>query len=170
MVTGDLNLLTGQLTNIDLSLASTKPDKSNKTVRKNSQDLLRARTLYQSMTQNLIGVDMVFVEIPVGSQTARAMASYGMCIGILASIDIPMIQVTPTEVKVAATGNRTATKNEMIKWATSAYPDVGWITRKHKGKQELVSKNEHLADALAAIYAGVKTDEFRQARSIISMT
>lgn len=66
-------------------------------------------------------VNMVVVEVPVGSQSARSMASYGICIGILASITKPMIQVTPTEVKMATVGSKTASKQDMIDWATSAY-------------------------------------------------
>ena len=83
----------------------------NKTVRKNSDDLNRARKHSEILKEILKDVDIVMVEIPVGSQTARAMASYGICIGILSQIETAMIQVTPTEVKVAATGNKTATKD-----------------------------------------------------------
>jgi hypothetical protein len=126
-----------------------------------SLDLKRAEVLYTNLHEALRGVDLVCVEIPVGSQSARAMASYGMCIGIIASIKQPLIQVTPTEVKQAATRSKTATKAEMIKWATDTYPDAPWLTVRRKGALEYVAKNEHLADALAAIHAGVKTDQFK---------
>jgi Holliday junction resolvasome RuvABC endonuclease subunit len=105
--------------------------------------------------------DIICVEIPVGSQSARAMASYGICIGVLASINKPMIQVTPTEVKVAATGNKSATKREMIIWAFSQNSSLKWLTRTTNGDNILIDKNEHMADAMAAIKAGISTDEFK---------
>ena len=101
----------------------------------------------------------MFVEVPVGSQSARAMASYGVCIGLLAALsDKPLIEVTPTEVKLAAVGSKTASKQEMISWASDLYPHLNWI--KSRGKSELADKNEHIADAIGAIHAGILTDEF----------
>lgn len=101
------------------------------------------------------------VEIPVGSQSARSMASYGICIGVVASIDKPLIQVTPAEVKLVATGSKTASKDDMIKWATEMYPEGQWLTTNKKGVVSFVNKNEHMADAIAAMHAGVKTDQFK---------
>jgi Holliday junction resolvasome RuvABC endonuclease subunit len=167
MVKGNLDLTTGILTDVELLLQSTSPDSTNKTVRKNSQDLMRARELSSVLMEYMAGVEMVFVEIPVGSQSARAMASYGMCIGVLSHLSNPMIQVTPTEVKVAATGLKTASKQQMIDWATGTYPNANWITKKVKNTVSFTNANEHLADALAAIHAGVRTDEFKQARALL---
>lgn len=156
MVKGRLDLDTGQLDIWAMQLS--QPDKSSqKTVRKNSQDLEAARYHFGYIGAFLEDADLIFVEIPVGSQSARAMASYGMCIGLIASITKPLIQVTPAEVKRAATGNKTATKQEMIDWAVSTYPNAPWL--KHAGK--ITGKNEHLADSIAAIHAGVKTDVFK---------
>ncbi len=163
MVKGLLDLNDGVLHKLNMELAKTAPLKGKKKVRKNSEDLGRARILYNAMTAFLKGVDMVFIEIPVGSQTARAMCSYGVCIGIIASIGIPMIQVTPAEVKIVATGDKTASKADMIDWATNSYPKADWLVRKVNGEPVLTNANEHLADALAAVYAGVRTDEFQQA-------
>ncbi len=168
MVKGVLNLMSGTFTISKMEIQETAADSRNKAVRKNTQDLHRARLITQAMNSFLIGVDMVFVEIPVGSQTARAMTSYGICIGVLSSVTCSMIQVTPSEVKVAATGNKVATKAEMITWATGRYPDADWLTKKQKGVLSFIDKNEHLADALAAIHAGVKTDEFNQARTMLN--
>jgi Holliday junction resolvasome RuvABC endonuclease subunit len=129
---------------------------------KNSDDIERARKLHEGLHNFIQDADLVIVEVPVGSQSARAMASYGICIGIIASIDKPLIQVTPTEVKLAACGKKTASKAEMIDWATNQFPEANWIKHKSKGEWVLGNKNEHLADAVAAIVAGVKTDTFQQ--------
>ena len=90
------------------------------------------------------------------------MASYGICIGLLASlVDKPMIQVTPLEVKLCSVGTKTATKREMINWAFSQNNSLNWLTRVENGDNILIDKNEHMADAMAAIKAGVSTNEFK---------
>jgi Holliday junction resolvasome RuvABC endonuclease subunit len=160
---GILNLDTGEFDLQCIEVVDTASSKT-KQVRKNSDDLERARKIQKQLIEMLPGADLVCVEIPVGSQSARAMASYGMCIGILASINIPMIQLTATELKLAATGNKNATKKDMIDWATSTYPDTMWYSKKVKGQRSFTNKNEHVADATAAIHAGVKTDEFKLMR------
>ncbi len=168
MAKGLLDLETGILEVQALLLQETLPDNKNKkTVRKNSDDLCRTRLLYRAMAGFLEDIDMVFVEIPVGSQSARSMASYGMCIGIIGSIDHALIQVTPTELKMAATGNKNAAKVEMIEWATKLYPEASWLTEKRNGVLRFLNKNENLADAIASIHAGVKTDEFLNARAML---
>ena len=163
MSSGILDLNTGVFDLQAIEVVETATTKT-KQVRKNSDDLERARKIQKQLTEMLLGADLVCVEIPVGSQSARAMASYGMCTGILASIDIPMIQLTATELKLAATGNKNATKKEMIAWATSTYPNANWYFRNTKGTVAFTNKNEHVADATAAIHAGVKTDEFKLMR------
>lgn len=156
----------------ELKLVESESDKaSKKVVRKNSDDLRRATKLQRTMTEfiNKHEAQMVIVEVPVGSQSARSMASYGICIGVLASIRKPMIQVTPTEVKLSTVGSKTASKDAMIKWATQAYPDAAWLTRKVKGEVTFVAKNEHLADSVAAVHAGILTEPFIQAVGILGM-
>ena len=141
--------------------------KAKKTIRKNSDDLRRAKLLYDGFQQACNEAQFAFIEVPVGSQSARAMASYGMCIGVLASCPIPIIEMTPTEVKLAGTGVRTATKGEMIEAAIAAHPEGKWLTRKLRGSLEYTNANEHLADACFAIKAGLKTPEFRTATALL---
>lgn len=152
-----LNLESGALRITKMQLVETEPGKDGKTVRKNSDDIRRAAVLSHAVLVACEGALCAFVEVPVGSQSARAMASYGICVGILGGIDIPMIQVMPTEVKVAAINCKTASKEEMIAWATKLHPEAQWLTRGGK----MVAKNEHLADAVGAIYAGMRTPEFQ---------
>lgn len=158
-----LDLDTLKITVTDLILVTTEADKKNaKVVRKNSDDLDRAQILHGAIVRECRGASLAFVEVPVGSQSARAMASYGICIGILAACPIPMIQLTPTEVKLAATGSKHAAKQEVIEWAFEQHPAAPWLTTKRGGVRVPTLNNEHLADACAAIYAGIKTDQFHQ--------
>lgn len=159
------DLATGEITPLAVALVSTEA-RDKKTVRKNSDDLRRASESFVAMQDWIAGATVVFAEVPTGTQSARGALSNGVCIGILSSIgNLPyvsgpqarMIQVSPIEVKLASVGSKTASKQDMIDWAVSKAPKLGWITHRHK----LTAANEHPADALAAIYAGVKTEEFR---------
>ena len=139
---------------------------TGKQVRQNSNDLASAFQLYKGTDAVTKGAQAVFVEVPVGSQSARAMASYGICVGVLGALranGIPCFEVSPTEVKLAGVGNKTATKQDMISWAVKAHPEANWPTYMHNGTACLSeAKAEHMADAVAAIYAGLACNSFQQ--------
>jgi len=145
----------------DLVLFETEKQ-TGKTVRQNSDDLRRAKELVRGLHHAVTDCAVVFAEIPTGAQSARAALSFGVAIGVLASCPAPIIQVQPWETKLATVGTKTASKQEMIEWAGEKYPDGPWLKRKLHGKQVLVDKNEHLADACAVVHAGIKTDEFQR--------
>ena len=156
-------------------LVLTCPDlPKGKQVRQNSLDLESASQLYESTIATVSGADAVFVEVPVGSQSARAMASYGICVGVLGALranSVPFFEVTPSEVKLAGAGSKTATKQEMIAWAMNKHPEANWPTYKQNGKS-LVSeaKAEHQADAVATIYAGMTCNSFKQMLPFMAAT
>lgn len=139
---------------------------TGKQTRQNSLDLESAHQLYKGAIAAAEGAHAVFVEVPVGSQSARAMASYGICVGVLGALranGIPFFEVTPTEVKLAGFGTKTATKEQMIKWATDKHPEANWPTFKQHGVVMVSeAKAEHQADAVGAIYAGISTNAFQQ--------
>ena len=139
---------------------------TGKQVRQNSKDIEAAAQLTQGAFEFAKGADAIFVEVPVGSQSARAMASYGICVGVLGALrisGIPFFEVTPTEVKLASFGTKTATKKDMIGWASTKHPEAPWPTYKRGGSVLISESNaEHMADATAAIYAGVKSQPFQQ--------
>ena len=144
---------------------------TGKQVRQNSKDLETAKQLTEAALEAAKGAKAIFVEVPVGSQSARAMASYGVCVGVLGALratGIPFFEVTASEVKLIATKNKLATKADMIGWAKQLHPEANWPTYKEHGVEILsAAKAEHMADAIGAIYAGVNTNEFKQ---LLSMT
>lgn len=167
-VTALLNIEDMTLRVTSLRIIETSETKvSKKLVRQNAQDVNASRLLVEGVRETVADAVIAFAEVPVGSQSSRAQTSYGVCCGVLGSIDIPLISVTPTEVKKAATGHGAATKEEMIEWAVSKHPEAPWFTINRKTGVELLNKNEHVADALAAIYAGMQTAEFREAVKIL---
>ena len=144
-----------------MSLVVTEKDQDKK-VRRNSDDLKRAQTITRAFYSEAYSADYIFAEIPSGAQSARAAFGFGMQVGILAGAPKPIIQVMPTETKVAAVGRKTASKEEIINWAVEKYPNGDWLRVKRKGEMVLTDANEHLADACAIAEAGVLTDEFQR--------
>ncbi len=146
-----------------------EPDKlTNKQVRQNSSDLHVAEQLARTVLEVGRRSKVVFVECPVGSQSARAMASYGVCVGILGALraeGVQLIEVTPTEVKKCSTGLKNATKEQMINWAVDLYPGSNWPRYTKNGqtfkKGDIMKTAEHVADAVGAIHAGVHTPTFQ---------
>ena len=144
---------------------------TGKQVRQNSLDLESAKQLCEGAWKAAQGAHAIFVEVPVGSQSARAMASFGICVGVLGALrtsGVPFFEVTPTEVKLASAGKKTATKAEMIEWAFTKHPEANWPTYKSNGKTQISeAKAEHMADAIAAIYAGIACNSFQQMLSFM---
>lgn len=142
-----------------LNLIRTKKSQ-DKTIRASSDTYQRCRTLLVGMHEVLIDWQpkVVFAELPTGSQSAAGMKSYGISICVMATINTPIIQVTPQEVKVAATGNKTASKKDVIEWAREGWPDASWL---------YTNFDEHLADACGAVVAGIETDQWKQVMAIL---
>ncbi len=147
----------------DLRLVKTEGFEG-KSVRKNSSDLRRAQELQTALISFCEGATLAFCEIPHGSQSARASWSLGISVGVLASCKVPVIQLSALEVKMVTVGKKTASKQEMIEWAVARHPAAPWLY----SKKRLVAANEHLADAVATIYAGMKTDEFKRLVALLS--
>lgn len=162
---GWLDIDTGELTALRVGVIQPELP-TGKQVRQNSTDLEAAFQLYQGAIDVVTGAHAVFVEVPIGSQSARAMASYGICVGVLGALranGIPFYEVTPTEVKMVSVGSKTASKEAMINWALEHYPTANWPTYKQSGVVKVSASNaEHMADATAAIHAGAKLKAFHQ--------
>lgn len=162
---GHLCLETGVLTDVTVGMAITNKGK-NKQVRANSDDLTRSQELSDHAFEVARRSRVCFVEFPVGSQSASGGKSNGITFGIGAALrtnEHIVIEVDAKASKKAMTGNPNASKADMIKAAMALYPNAGW--KYHHGK--LTGDNEHMADAIGAIHAGVLTPEFQQLMTLL---
>ena len=151
------------LTKLCLHETQATPAPKNKKdvkVRKNYDDLARARELLGVLLAFVADADYIAIEIPqIGGQDmqARSMWTSGISLGLVAVLPAEkIIPLTPLEVK-QVTGNPKASKEEMCAWAYTMFPDAAWPSRTIKGISEKLKKNHHLADATAACWAGVST-------------
>ena len=144
----------------------------NKQVRASSDTIDRCRYTYNNLMNliNNIQPQVIFVETPSGSQSSDGMKSYGAVCQLIATLNPIPIEVTPTEVKMATVGNKTASKLDMIKWAYDRF-EINWFRstkgfKMHDG-EILAHKNEHIADACCIAVAGMQTRQYNQIAHII---
>lgn len=162
-----LDTETMELSVDDLVLVKTAKDQS-KQVRASSDNLMRSQMIVETLHPTIKDCASAFIEVPSGGQSYDAVLGFGIVIGIYASLPITTIEVSPAETKKAAVGTRTASKEEMIEWAMKKFPTAPWRTRKLKGVMVPVADNEHLADAVAIVHAGIRTPAFRQTIAILN--
>lgn len=143
-----------------------------KAVKQNFKDMEAGEQLAAAAWSAMDGAQAVFAEVPHGSQSSRAMVSYGVCMGVLGALctaKLPFYQVSEVEVKKATTGNREADKKDTIAWAMAQHPEAPWPMQTQLGVQTVVaSRAEHMADAIGAIYAGIASKPFQQALALLN--
>ena len=149
---------------VDLILARTQP--GPKSQRKSSADYEAASVISATLRNAVKQYDpkVVFAEIPSGTQSSRASFALGITLGIMATMQPKPIEVTPQQTKLQSVGIRTATKGEMIDWAVAKYPDAPW-QRSSTGR--VMNANEHLADGVGVIHAGLVTPEWEVIRNLL---
>ena len=158
---GNYNTETNEISISSIDVIQPVLDKG-KQVRQNSLDVESGLQIFTGAYNASKGCLLVFAEVPVGSQSSRAACAYGLCTGVLGSLKamgVPLVEVTPTEVKMASVGSKTATKEDMITWAVGKYPNLNWP--KH-GKSISAAKAEHMSDAIGVLHAGILTSTFKQ--------
>lgn len=149
----------------DLVLSKTKKDSK---LKRADDDFARFQqhwgVVKDIATKN--NVNIMFGEIPSGAQDARASFAFGGVTSMLSGLSTyyDLSVVTPAQVKVAATGNKFADKEDVIAAMYKLYPNAPWITGKKANAMDittpsglyLTNANEHLADAVAVVIAGLK--------------
>jgi Holliday junction resolvasome RuvABC endonuclease subunit len=153
----------------DIQLVQTTRGADLKVVRQNSDDLRRAREIHQGVTRVIKdwAITMAVAEIPTGAQDSRAATSFGIAVGILSSLPVPLIEVQPGEVQKQILGFRGRDKEAIIDWAVESWPDLPWKRRMFRGALRLVNDNEHMADACAILKTGFATQQFQQAIALM---
>ena len=163
----NLDLATSKMAVTDLILIETRKT-TNKQVRASSDNLRRAQEIAIILRHALKDCTCAFLEVPYGGQSASAAQAFGTVIGLYASITIPVVEVSPTEAKLASVGSKQATKDQMMEWAITEYPSAQWKTNIRKGVEYYSKKNEHLADSVAIAHAGLQVPSFQQTLAILA--
>lgn len=173
----ETNPLMGEITRvIEVGLVETEP-RLAKQVRKTSDDMRRAR-IHAFRLKTLVAdykIALVAMEMSTTTPYTLPTFSFGVMTGVVASLGVEIVEVLPYEVKQAATGDPRGTKSQVIEWAMAkSGPFVrGWPMSRRRNSMGLCVDDlyvgraaEHPADALAAVQAALRTEQFRMAISI----
>lgn len=134
------------------SYFETRKDK-RKNVRVGNDDHRRCRELLKAIndTINIEQPDIIGIEMPTGSQSARGAKAAGLVIGVVAGIDF--LSVTPMEVKLAFCMDKKASKDQMVAQARK-------VTQIPFGDFKKDAR-EAIADAAGVIFALKWLNEFK---------
>lgn len=119
---------------------------------KNISDLTSLPDVINELWDTVSEADIIFCELPHGSQSSRAMYSYGVCVALVAlliSQGKPVI-VTRQSQREQLLGKDKVTKQDMIDWFNTHYPDNQYFQALKNAERE------HAADAMASIVIGLK--------------
>lgn len=146
-------------------LLQTQPTK-NKQVRASSDLVNRSRFLLNGLIGNIkeFQPDIIFAETPSGSQSFRGGLSYAISCALIASCDPAAIEVTPMEVKKVL-GKGKISKKQIINYVAEKYPNFHLPIK--RGGAILEGEAEHIADAIVAAEAGIKTTQYLQIKNLL---
>ena len=142
---------------MDTHIIKTVSTKSRK-VKQNSADIISANELYRGLIKAVKWADVICIEVPHGSQSSRAMVSYGVCIaliGVIQELNPNIVQVSASDVKALVRTDKShkPTKKEVIAWVKTKHPEA-------KLPNNLSA--EHICDAIVAIHAAMIKPEFKE--------
>lgn len=156
---GYMNTQDGSLTIKELHTIKTEPKPKKSKLSTSSWDITQARLLYDALQLYTSDADVVCVEVPYGSQDVKAAVGRGICLGVLSTIPCKnVINITPQSSKKIL-GNKSATKADSVAWASNLHPEAPWS--KSRGRIT-IGPNEHVADAILAIYSAANQQDFTQ--------
>jgi crossover junction endodeoxyribonuclease RuvC len=130
-----------------------RTEKSNKKIqlRASEDNINRAQTIYLELDETIKEheIDLVCTESMSWPRNAGVVAKMGIVWGVIASVcyasRLPMLQVSPVEIKKSLTGSKQASKEEMIAKIVELYPKLAIPSQQ--------TLQEHAADAVAAVLA-----------------
>lgn len=144
-----------------------KSDKKRK-VLASDDNLRRARELVRAFHPIAEGTVAICAEAMSFPRNSSAAAKVAMCWGVVACLselmDVPIVQVSPKELKRAVCGNATASKEEVAKALDQRFGRT--FAEELVGKGVAPSFHEHPYDALGAVVASLESEVLRMARRL----
>jgi crossover junction endodeoxyribonuclease RuvC len=89
---------------------------------------------------------------------AKMGIAFGVAFGMAERFGLPLVQATPMDVKLAVTGRKTASKDEVILAVETRFPGIEWPRQ--------TTLWEHGADAVGVVLACLNSEPLRMARRL----
>lgn len=154
-----------------MEVVKTKKSNAKRRVLVSEDDFTRARAIAVRMSAaahryKVAGLCFEAMSRPRNASSAFKVAlSFGVIAQLSAENDLPVLQVTPKELKKGVCGNSSASKDEVLLALHKRYPIQleRWLQPMNKGDRE------HPVDALGAIVTCLDTDMLRSFRQMVRM-
>jgi len=102
----------------------------------------------------------IVIESPSWPRNAGVAAKLGVAFGVVYALaekhGLPLLQVSPQQVKKSLCGRKDAAKEDIIAAVEARFPSVTWPSQKGLW--------EHAADSIAVVLAGLDSDVIRAVR------
>lgn len=138
----------------DCGVITSSPSKED--IPQNQKDIASCLQLYPGLLALTKKADIICIEAPHGSQSSRAMVSYGVCMAYIAAIthlNPNVVLVSANDVK-RVVGLKNPSKRDVINWVINTHSDI--IIPKQ------LNRAEHICDSIAAIHAAMQTNQFKE--------
>lgn len=138
----------------DCGVITSAPSKED--IPQNKKDIESCLQLYPGLLALTKKADIICIEAPHGSQSSRAMVSYGVCMAYIAAIthlNPNVVLVSANDVK-RVVGLKNATKHDVIDWVKKTHLEAVIPTQ--------LNRAEHICDSIAAIHAAMQTNQFKE--------
>jgi Holliday junction resolvasome RuvABC endonuclease subunit len=149
---------------VETLVARTEPSPKKRKVRAIDDDARRVDELVRALDAAVTKHRPAVLAVEAtgagkGSKAVRAMALvFGAVVTVARLRGLPLVQANPIDVKLAMTGRKNASKDEVILAVEQRFPDVEWPSP--------VGIIEHAADAVGVVVACLDTDALRMARRL----
>ncbi len=104
----------------------------------------------------------IAIEAPSWPRNAGSAAKMGAAFGVVFALaqrfDLPLVQASPMDVKLAVTGRKTAAKDEVVLAVETRFPGIEWPRQ--------TTLWEHAADAVGVVLACLDSEPLRMARRL----
>ena len=122
----------------------------------NIADLKSITPMITPLWEAVEDADLIFAELPVGSQSARAMVSYAVCVTLVALLisQGKSVIITRQSQRNKLVGIKQVTKKDMIDWFNTRFPSNPLF------KKLKAAEREHVADAAASVVIGIQMLEY----------
>lgn len=167
-----VNILPESESLVRVGVLTTKKSAAKHAVYASDDNFRRSREIYRSLADlvsyrgHVMAICVESMSFPRSSSVAAKVA---MCWGVLASLSeslgIPLVQISPQDVKKCVCNSRTASKTDVFKALCKRYPDMKPMCDAMKIPN---TQLEHPTDALATVVAALGGDVLRLARAAVT--
>ena len=142
----------------ELLVINTEPPRNKLKLLRGDADFSRLLETCRHLRTMSKGCLCLLAELPPGgAKSASALRAMSLATGALAGVvgclGLPYELVQPGDVKKAACGKRSASKEEVMEWAWTKYPEAAKPWRSGRSASGFNGEFEHAADALAVFEA-----------------